>query len=58
MGQPNWEIVARAVCSMEGMSQGLKNKALARYIDENFQNRIPVLKESYSEWIHHQAKFK
>lgn len=54
MVTPNWEIVARAVCNMEGMGQGLKDKKLDKYVDTNWQHRVTEIQASYSEWEQRQ----
>lgn len=56
MSQPNWEIVARAVCNMEGITQGLKNKTLEKYIEANHAARIPTLQASYAQWLARQTQ--
>lgn len=56
MSQPNWEIVARAVCNMEGTTQGLKNKTLEKYIEANHAARIPTLQASYAKWLARQTQ--
>lgn len=53
---PDWQVVARAVCSMVAQSQGLKNKALEKYIQDNYADRIPALQKSYQEWLDHQSR--
>jgi hypothetical protein len=52
---PNWEIVARAVCNMEGTHRGLKNKALEKYIQDNYQDKISALQLSYQEHLARQG---
>jgi len=58
MGNPDWVTVARAVCNMEGASQGLKNKALEKYINDNYQQRIAALQTAYAEWMSHQSSIQ
>lgn len=57
MANPNWEIVARAVCNMEGTSQGLKDKKLAKFIDDNWQSRLPEIQEAYGIMLNRQNPY-
>lgn len=54
MVTPNWEIVARAVCNMEGMGHGLKDKRLIKYIDDNWQSRVAEIEQAYEIQLNRQ----
>jgi hypothetical protein len=43
---------------MEGASQGLKNKTLEKYINDNYQQRIAALQTAYAEWMSHQSSIQ
>ena len=49
MVTPDWEIVARAVCNMEALGMGLTKKSAEKYVESNWQNRVPEIQEAYSE---------
>lgn len=54
MANINWEIVARAVCNMEALGQGLKDKQLDKYVSNNWHQRVSGLQRSYQLWQQRQ----
>lgn len=54
MVTPDWEIVVRAVCNMEGMGHVLKDKRLIKYIDDNWQSRVAEIQQAYDIQLNRQ----
>ena len=53
---PDFDLVSKAVASTEGVGDGLKDKKLDKYVEENWKRFKASVQDSYKEFNDKQNK--
>lgn len=54
--KPDFEIVAKAVLSTYAMGQGMTEKQITKFVDENYKTRATIVENTFLTFMQQQTK--